>query len=74
MASRERRHPDFYQDALVVVEIVKRVNQFSSLPEYGNLLAVNVLCLENEEEIFRHGVVIAVPPLDIESVILYSCC
>ncbi len=45
----------------MVVEINEIVNQLSGLLKSVDFLAVDALCLENGEEIFRHGVVIAVP-------------
>ncbi len=44
----------------MVVEIDKIINQFSGLLKGLDLLAVDALCFEDREEIFRHGVVIAV--------------
>ncbi len=44
----------------MIVEIDKLVDQLSGLLESLDFLAVNTFCLEYGEEIFGHGVVIAV--------------
>lgn len=62
VAQRKRRHSSFQLDALVVVEINEIINEFSGLLKILDLLAVNTLGLENGEEVFHHGVVIAVSP------------
>ena len=45
----------------MVVEVDKAVNAFISLSESFRLVPVDALCFEDGEEVFSHGIVIAVP-------------
>ena len=59
-ASRKRRLSSFELDALVIVEVDVSVNHLVGFREGSWFVAVNALCLENGEEIFRHGVVVRI--------------
>lgn len=46
---------------LIIVEMDKIVNEFVSLLEHLDFLAVNAFGFQNGEEILGHSIIIAVP-------------
>ena len=46
----------------MVVEIDKLINKFSGMLKRGDFLPVDALGLKDGEEIFRHRIVVTVPP------------
>ena len=60
MAKRERRHSGFQLDPLTVVEKDIAVDHVVGFTKRGRFVPVDAFRLENREEIFSHGIVIAV--------------
>ena len=60
MAKRKRRHSGFQLDPLTVVEKDIAIDHVVGFAKRGRFMPVDAFGLENREEVFGHGIVIAV--------------